>query len=154
MGKAELAEKIQAGYNQELRPLKPTPEESFIKSCFLKPLNKKSLKIGKANEQNVLQALTSWFSTTEDCRLVVNAPYEMGLVCRKDKPWLATSVDSLMRMEGPDGKPIPVGVEVKTLTAWSTEIAAGYEDNKRATWNVHCQMGSDAFKEYIKPAEH
>jgi hypothetical protein len=79
----------------------------LLKCWFLEPVRSESMKIGSNNENLVLAALPSFFTQTVPVWALDNQKtslfewqdaIQIGLVCLRNKPYMATSVDQLVRV--------------------------------------------------------
>lgn len=166
--KIHAANAILQAATDYLPPVDIPEDAQFLRHAFLKPLDKgskvqKALEIGKHNEKNVLRNLKTFMSES-NVVLLNDLPKEFGLTCRKDKPYLATSIDGMVfcaSLSYDDGQSWSepnqtIGIEIKTLTdPTSVEEMRNIFKNKRDdfTTNYHssfmCQFGDNEFKAVV-----
>jgi hypothetical protein len=147
--KKDMVNRIKTGVNTQ-RANHKSDLEKLAKCWFLKPLVKKaSLKMGSVNERFVLRAVKNIGVYNPDIH-VLAGPYEFGLVRRKDKPWLATSVDGVVALNIGDAQEFNCAIEIKTMTFPHT-VAEARAIAAQHTKVMLCSFGDDVFKKCLKP---
>jgi hypothetical protein len=146
-------------------PPKKTEFEKFLCTTYLKPVDKSSksagaMETGSHNEQNIIHDLRRFLEGSNVIELASD-PIEFGLVARKSKPFLATSVDglavdaSIFVDTGDRVKATvkaTVALEFKTLSSrktiddFKTALA---EVNPESKDVLQCQFGDDTFKKVV-----
>ena len=107
--------------------------KGLLKTWFMEPLSNSSLGLGTMNEPNIFPRIAAFFNqgvlTTfrpgTSCEWAGHQ--EFGLMCQKNHPWMATSVDALgiLRISTGNQTQFPICVvELKTTTNSKTTAAA------------------------------
>lgn len=116
MNKPELVYKLLNCDNFDVSMLEQEGTEDTMKQLlhdiwFMRPLQKRHLRIGTFNEPKVLQELADFVFPAGIRVLRIDT---FGLVCDPDQEYIATSVDVVLVFQLSDSSVVPVIAEVKT----------------------------------------
>ena len=131
---------LDAGWDSDAVPLQDdTPNDvqlrqTLLDTWFMAPRVKtsESMDKGTLNEANIVKWLPSFLEQNSDYSAL--AIKEYGLMANKEKPWMATSVDSMIVLEGIETDSIVVCGE------WKTRVTPTTRDKIKAIALEHGKM--------------
>lgn len=131
---------LDAGWDSDAVPLQDdTPNDvqlrqTLLDTWFMAPRVKtfESMDKGTLNEANIVKWLPSFLEQNSDYSAL--AIKEYGLMANKEKPWMATSVDSMIVLEGIETSSIVVCGE------WKTRVTPTTRDKIKAIALEHGKM--------------
>lgn len=125
--KPELIERLIANrWHPDQRYMDPEAERKRLRQLmhdawFMKPVQTRAMNTGSLNENRISAWLMHWLEKESHSKFSVCGIRKYGLVSHKEKPWLATSVDSMLALYSTeDSKTELVIGEYKTRSSAST----------------------------------
>jgi hypothetical protein len=100
------------------------------------------------NENFVLTAIKN-LQLIDKNVTVEDGPIEFGLVRRKNKPWLATSVDGVVELTIHGGVPICAAIEIKTMASANT-LTEAKTIATQLFQLTYCTFGDENFMKGVK----